>query len=172
MNYILVSKDVDGEYYFRHWCRHVPGRNGENTPVFSEEHDDAYVFDTVERAKRMAGLINHKYPGVKVEVVELDDDVDTLRVDGYVPLEKTVDAMCSDDFRVRLWAEYEQANTRRANLKKKRDESVKESKLYIELMDEQIKAMHDYMLTILARCEALGIDLDEVEKEIRCDSDD
>lgn len=173
MKYVIKNDHGDG-VYFKRMCTNVPGREGLNTPAFIETIDAAYVFDNAERALRMMGLISKLYPQMGLSLVPIEEEAEpTIRdYTGYVPLEKTVDAMVSDDYRKRLWAEYEQVNTRRARLKRRMQRY--ERKPYKTLEDDpeyramlaQINAMHDYMLAILNRCEAIGVDLDKVEKEI------
>lgn len=164
MSYILKTYNGDTPIYFYKLCRKV--YQDEETPAFREEIENAYVFDTKERAYRMMALIAGKYPEVHLELEEIE--APKLRgEDGYVPLEKTVKAMLSDKNSHRLWAEYEQLNTRRHLLKEVRA-MVPDGceNTMTMLMDEQIRHMHFYMLDLLNRCNELGIDLDEVEKEI------
>lgn len=162
MSCVLKTDNNGQTLYFYKMCRRVYQQK--QTPAFQEDIQDAYVFDSVERAERMKGLITERYPDLKLEIEKL-----SLRgPDGYVPLEKTVKAMLSDDFRHRLWAEYEQLNTRRHQLKMYRKEQCEKGAddFLIDILNDQVNHMQDYMLGILDRCKLLGIDLTEVEKEI------
>lgn len=162
MSCILKVNDNGKTFYFYKMCRRVYQQ--EQTPAFHEDIEDAYVFDSVERAERMKDIIHEHHPDLKLEIKKL-----SLRgPDGYVPLEKTVNAMLSDDFRHRLWAEYEQLNTRRHQLKLYRKEQCEEGAddSLIDVLNYQVNHMQNYMLDILDRCRVLRIDLEEVEKEI------
>ena len=162
MSYIIKADNEGMPLYFHKMCRRVYRQ--EQTPAFQEDIEDAYVFDSVERAERMKGIILERYPDINLEIEELS----SRGPDGYVPLEKTVKAMLSDDFRHRLWAEYEQLNTRRHQLKLYRKEQCVKGAddSMIHMLNDQVNHMHSYMLDILNRCWLLGIDLEEVEKEI------
>lgn len=164
MSCIIKTYNEGTPIYFHKLCRRVYQQ--EKTPAFRGEIEDAYVFDSVERAERMKSLILERYPDIKLEIEQL-----SLRgPDGFVPLENTVNAMLSEDFRHRLWAEYEQLNTRRHKLKeyrKKLMESDDSDPLEVEVVTDQIDAMHTYMIAILDRCRLFSIDLAEVEKEIK-----
>ena len=161
MSCIIKTYNEGTPIYFHKLCRRVYQQ--EKTPAFRGEIEDAYVFDSVERAERMKSLILERYPDINLEIEEL-----SLRgPDGYVPLEKTVNAMLSEDFRHRLWAEYEQLNTRRHQLKEYRKKLMDSDPLKVEAVTDQIDAMHTYMISILDRCWLLKIDLAEVEKEIK-----
>ena len=162
MSYVIKADNEGTPLYFYKMCRRVYRQ--EQTPAFQEDIEDAYVFDSAERAERMKDIIHERHPDLKLEIEKL-----SLRgPDGYVPLEKTVNAMLSDDFRHRLWAEYEQLNTRRHQLKLYRKEQCEEGAddFLIHILNEQVNHMQDYMLGILDRCRLLDIDLTEVEKEI------
>lgn len=162
MSYVIKANNEGMPLYFYKMCRRVYRQ--EQTPAFQEDIEDAYVFDSVERAERMKDIIHERHPDLKLEIEKI-----SLRgPDGYVPLEKTVNAMLSDDFRHRLWAEYEQLNTRRHQLKLYRKEQCEKGAddFLIHILNEQVNHMQDYMLSILDRCRLLDIDLEEVEKEI------
>ena len=162
MSYVIKADNEGTPLYFYKMCRRVYRQ--EQTPAFQEDIEDAYVFDSAERAERMKDIIHERHPDLKLEIEKL-----SLRgPDGYVPLEKTVNAMLSDDFRHRLWAEYEQLNTRRHQLKLYRKEQCEKGAddFLIHILNEQVNHMQDYMLGILDRCRLLDIDLTEVEKEI------
>lgn len=162
MSYVIKIEDSGKALYFYKLCRRV---YQEEVPAFREDIEDAYVFDTMAHAKLMRDRILEGYPHLrKLEIEKL-----SLRgPDGYVPLEKTVKAMLSDDFRHRLWAEYEQLNTRRHQLKLYRKEQCEKGAddFLIHILNEQVNHMQSYMLDILGRCEFLDINLTEVEKEI------
>lgn len=165
MSFILKTYNGDKPLYYYKMCRKVYKQ--EETPAFREEIEDAYVFDTRERACNMLTLICGMHPELTLEVEELKSP--SLRgEDGYVPLEKTVKAMLSEDLHERLWAEYEQLNTRRHLLKEYRKQlnEARAARYEKDLVDEQIKAMHEYMIAILDRCRLMDIDLNKVEKEI------
>ena len=162
MSYVIKANNEGTPLYFYKMCRRVYRQ--EQTPAFQEYIEDAYVFDSAERAERMKDIIHERHPDLKLEIEKL-----SLRgPDGYVPLEKTVNAMLSDDFRHRLWAEYEQLNTRRHQLKLYRKEQCEKGAddLLIHILNDQVNHMHSYMLDILNLCWLLDIDLTEVEKEI------
>ena len=167
MSYIIKTRlDGDETYYFYKFCRKV--YQDQKTPAFREDIESAYVFDTKERAYRMMSIIAGLYPALNMEIEEVTEPVKTLRgPDGYVPLENTIDAMLSADFRHRLWAEYEQLNTRRHKLKELR-KKMSEHAEAVELLaiDAQITHMHSYMIDLLDRCRLNDIDLTEVEKEL------
>lgn len=174
MKYVIKNDHGDG-VYFHQMCKEVPGREGLDTPTFHESIDEAYVFDNAERTLRMMGLISKLYPLMGLTMVPVNEALSETSLrdrDGYVPLEKTMDAMVSDDFRERLWAEYEQANTRRARLKRRMERFKRKPYKTVEddpeyaAMKDQAEAMHQYMLAILNRCEAMDLDLDAVEKKI------
>ena len=162
MSYVIKADNEGTPLYFYKMCRRVYRQ--EHTPAFKKDIEDAYVFDSAERAERMKDIIHERHPDLKLEIEKLSQ----RGPDGYVPLEKTVNAMLSDDFRHRLWAEYEQLNTRRHQLKLYRKEQCEEGadEFLIHILNEQVNHMQDYMLGILDRCRLLGIDLTEVEKEI------
>lgn len=164
MSFILKTYNGDKPLYFYKLCRRV--YHDQRTPAFKEEIEDAYVFDTRERACNMLTLICGMHPELTLEVEELKHNL--RGPDGYVPLENTVKAMLSEDMHHRLWAEYEQLNTRRHLLKEYRKQlnETMATPYEKDLADEQIKSMHDYMISILDRCRFMGIDLSEVEKEI------
>lgn len=162
MSCIIKTYNNGTPIYLHNLCRRVYQQ--ETTPTFREKIEDAYVFDSVERAERMKSIIHKRYPEIKLEIEAL-----SLRgPDGYVPLENTVNAMLSEDFRHRLWAEYEQLNTRRHQLKLYRKEQCEKGAddFLIHILNEQVNHMQSYMLDILDRCRVLRIDLEEVEKEI------
>lgn len=162
MSYVIKADNEGTPLYFYKMYRRVYQQK--QTPAFQEDIQDAYVFDSVERAERMKDIIHDRHPDLKLEIEKL-----SLRgPDGYVPLEKTINAMLSDDFRHRLWAEYEQLNTRRHQLKLYRKEQCEKGTgdFLIGILNEQVNHMQDYMLDILDRCRLLDIDLTEVEKEI------
>lgn len=162
MSYVIKTDNEGMPLYF-YKMRWISFRR-EETPVFQEDIEDAEVFDSVEQAESMMDIIHESHPDLKLEIEQL-----SLRgLDGYVPLENTVDAMLSDDYKHRLWAEYEQLNTRRHQLKlyrKAQCEKGADDSL-IHMLNDQVNHMHSYMLDILNRCWLLGIDLEEVEKEI------
>ena len=162
MSYVIKIEDSGKALYFYKLCRRV---YQEEVPAFREDIEDAYVFDTMAHAKLMRDRILEGYPHLrKLEIEKL-----SLRgPDGYVPLENTVKAMLSDDFRKRLWAEYEQLNTRRHQLKMYRKEQCNNGlePRKLQILTDQINHMQNYMLDILDRCRLLRIDLTEVEKEI------
>ena len=162
MSYVIKADNEGTPLYFYKMGRRVYRQ--EQTPAFKKDIEDAYVFDSAERAERMKDIIHERHPDLKLEIEKL-----SLRgPDGYVPLEKTVNAMLSDDFRHRLWAEYEQLNTRRHQLKLYRKEQCEKGAddLLIHILNDQVNHMHSYMLDILNLCWFLDIDLTEVEKEI------
>lgn len=162
MSYVIKADNEGTPLYFYKMCRRVYRQK--QTPAFKKDIEDAYVFDSAERAERMKDIIHERHPDLKLEIEKL-----SLRgPDGYVPLEKTVNGMLSDDFRHRLWAEYEQLNTRRHQLKLYRKELCENGAddFQIQNLNEQVNHMQGYMLDILDRCRLMGIDLEEVEKEI------
>lgn len=165
MSYIIKSMSEGKPYYFYKLCRRV--YQNLKTPAFYEDIDHAYIFDTKERAYRMMSIIANRYPSIHLELEEIEDHHSLRGPDGYVPLENTVDAMLSDFPDRRLWAEYEQLNTRHHRLKEYRkglDENLTNPAKLSEI-DEQLANMHGYMVSLLMRCDHEGIDLDEVEKK-------
>lgn len=166
MNYVIKTYNGDRPLYFYKLCRKV--YQYKVTPAFQEDIADAYVFDTKDRAYRIMSIISGLHPELHLELEELKENTSLRGPDGYVPLKNTVRAMLSNDFRRRLWAEYEQLNTRRHALKKYRAHLDKDKADPAELVviDEQLKHMHAYMIDILTRCKFAGVDLDEVEKEV------
>ena len=166
MSYILKTYNGDIPLYFYKLCRKV--YQSKVTPAFQEDIADAYVFDTKERAYRMMSIISGLHLGLHLELEELKENTSLRGPDGYVPLKNTVHAMLSDVFRKRLWAEYEQLNTRRRALKEYRAHlgNDKADPAELAVIDEQIEHMHDYMIDLLTRCEFAGVDLDKVEKEV------
>lgn len=166
MSYIIKTMNGDTPLYFYKLCRKV--YQDKATPAFRGAITDAYVFDTQERAYRMMAIISGLGTGLKLELDETPKTSSLRGEDGYVPLEKTVDAMLSDDPALRLWAEYEQLNTRRHKLKEYRKslDGLSTDPAELEVIDEQIAHMHSYMIDLLTRCEYEGIDLTEVEKTL------
>ena len=163
MSYVIKTYDRDKTLYFSKMVRNPYKQKV--TPAFREEIDAAQVFaDKMEAMKEMIALMALCH-GLDFDLEKIND----LRgPDGYVPLKNTVHAMLSDDFRKRLWAEFEQLNTRRHALKEYRAHLDKDKADPAELVviDEQIEHMHDYMIDLLTRCEFAGVDLDKVEKEV------
>ena len=162
MSYIIKTYDRDKTLYFHRMCRRV--YRDTETPAFQTEIGEAYIFDTKERAYRMMAQISERYPEVHLELEEIK--APGLRgEDGYVPLEKTASAMTSNRTIQRIWAEYEQVNTRQHNLEEYAKTLSPDEKMF-SLVEEQIEAMGRYMFCILERCKLMGIDLDKVEKTI------
>lgn len=164
MGYIIRTMNGDTPLYFYKLCRPLYQQN--RLPAFREDISDAYVFDTKERAYRMMAVISSLGTGINLELDETLKTSGLRGEDGYIPLEKTVDAMLSDDPALRLWAEYEQLNTRRHRLKEYRKSLVNTDPAELEVIDEQITNMHNYMVNLLVRCEYEGIDLTKVEKTL------
>lgn len=163
MRYVIKTYDRDKTLYFYKTIR-KPYKQDE-TPAFRTKIEEAQVFDNKLEAVKMLIVLRALYPGI---YFDLEKTKGFRGPDGYVPLKNTVRAMLSNDFRRRLWAEYEQLNTRRHALKEYRAHLDKDKADPAELVviDEQLKHMHDYMLDLLTRCEFTGVDLDEVEKEV------
>lgn len=166
MSYIIKTYNGDTPLYFYMLCR--PMYQQTRRPAFREDIADAHVFDNKDRAYRMMALISAINSDVKLELEEIHGETAVRGEDGYVPLEKTVKAMLSDDPAVRMWAEYEQLNTRRHKLKEYRKslDGLSTDPAEMEVIDEQIAHMHSYMIDLLTRCEFEGIDLTEVEKTL------
>lgn len=163
MGYVIRTMNGDTPTYFCKLCRKVYKDTA--VPDFREEIEDAYVFDTKERAYRMMAIISSLDTGINLELDETPKARGLRGEDGYVPLEKTVKAMLSGDFKQRLWAEYEQLNTRRHKLKERRNKlSQYADPGDLLVMDAQIIHMHSYMIDLLDQCRLHGIDLTEVEK--------
>jgi len=165
MAYILKTYDGEKPMYFYKMCRWV--YQNKQIPAFRDDIEDALIFDSKAEAYYTMADIARNYPEVDLQLEKIKEVYRLRGEDGYVPLEKTAAAMCSDDFRERIWAEYEQLNTRRHELKEYRKRLSKGGNpKHLELLDKQINDMHDYMMDLLNRCNFEGIDLDEVEKEI------
>lgn len=166
MSYIIKTYNGDTPLYFYRLCR--PMYQQTRRPAFREDIADAHVFDNKDRAYRMMALISAIHSDIKLELEEIRGETVVRGEDGYVPLEKTVKAMLSNDPAVRMWAEYEQLNTRRHKLKEYRKslDGLSTDPAKMEVIDEQIAHMHSYMIDLLTRCEFEGIDLTEVEKTL------
>ena len=166
MSYIIRTMNGDTPLYFYKLCRKV--YQDKATPAFRENISDAYVFDTKERAYRMMAIISGLGTGLNLELDETPKTGSLRGEDGYVLLEKTVEAMLSKDHVIRMWAEYEQLNTRRHKLKEYRKslDGLSTDPAELEVVDAQIAHMHSYMIDLLTRCEFAGIDLTEVEKTL------
>lgn len=172
MSYIIKTYDGNKPLYFYRMCRRVYQQD--ETPAFREDLADARIFVMKDDAYRMMATIAESHPEihlelekVQLEMEEIPEKSSLRDSDGYVSLENTVAAMLSDDPAERLWAEYEQLNTRRHKLKEYR-KRIEQSADHVELemLDEQIAHMHRYMIDLLTRCEFKKIDLTKVEKGI------
>lgn len=165
MSYIIKTYDGDKPLYFYKLCRKVYQQDG--TPAFREDLVDAYVFSRKDEAYHVMGEIAKNYPEVHLELEEIPEKGTLRDSDGYVPLEKTVEAMLSGNPAERIWAEYEQLNTRRHKLKEYRKTiELDAGPIELEMIDEQIAHMHSYMIDLLTRCEYKKIDLTKAEKGI------
>jgi hypothetical protein len=163
MSYVIKTYARDKNLYFYKRVR-KPYKQ-EETPAFCEKIKDAQVFADKLEAVKMIIILRALCPGLDFDL----EKTKSLRgPDGYIPLKNTVPAMLSRDFRKRIWAEYEQLNTRRHALKEYRAHLDKDKADPAELVvvDEQLEHMHEYMIDLLTRCEFAGVDLDEVEKEV------
>ena len=164
MSYIIKTYDGDKVLYFYKMCRKV--YTPDETPAFREDLADAHIFAMKDEAYLVMAQIAKIDPDVHLELEEIAKKSSLRDLDGYVPLKNTVAAMLSDDHAERIWAEYQQLNTRRHKLKEHRN-SLKRlcaNPVELKMIDEQIDHMFSYMMDLLTRCEFEGINLSEVEK--------
>ncbi len=70
--YIVASGDGEkGQLlYFRGWCQHVPGEEGNPTPVFSEDPHDAVRFEDRNGALELIRQIREEHPGIDLNPVQ------------------------------------------------------------------------------------------------------
>jgi hypothetical protein len=60
-NMVIFSKNKDDFVWFRGWCTHVPDREGEMVPVFSEDPRDAMQFLHSDKAKAVSQQIRDTF---------------------------------------------------------------------------------------------------------------
>ena len=142
--------------------------NPKYTPNFKKSIKEAQFYDTREEATCALEAIEDACPDLAVHVKQINDDKLSLRgKDGYVPLVNTTKAMCSFDYEERLWAEYEQLNTRRHKLKEALALGNINDPKEREIVEEQIRHMHSYMIDLLARLNLMDSDLNEIEAHVK-----
>ena len=81
-------------------------------------------------------------------------------------LKDTVKGMTSDDWRVRMEAEYAQLLIRIVKLKKAILNDVADDMTSFKLMCEQLEAMRKYRRALSMRLAAVGVDVLEIEEDV------
>jgi len=67
-NMIIGSWDRNSSNFvwFMCWCTHVPGREGQMTPVFTSDHKEAMQFVYADKAKSVIAQIKDTWPEMKM----------------------------------------------------------------------------------------------------------
>lgn len=63
---VIVTLGKESFLYFKGWCVYVPGREGKNTPVFSEDPKEAVLFGEEDGCEKVEREINAEFPNVKL----------------------------------------------------------------------------------------------------------
>lgn len=67
-NMIIASwnRKTNDFVYFAFWCSHVPGREGELTPVFTDDPAEAMQFVYADKARSVIAQIRETWPHMKL----------------------------------------------------------------------------------------------------------
>lgn len=60
------NKKGEGFVWFSFWCTHVPGREGQMTPVFTADPREAMQFVYTDTPKSVIAQINETWPEMKL----------------------------------------------------------------------------------------------------------
>lgn len=60
------NKSSNDFVWFMCWCTHVPGREGQMTPVFTADHKEAMQFVYADKAKSVIAQIKETWPEMKL----------------------------------------------------------------------------------------------------------
>lgn len=68
--YLIAGASEDCFVYLRGYCEHVPEKEGEQTPIFSEYPSDAIRFESREKAVECAKKLMQDYPNLDLIPVQ------------------------------------------------------------------------------------------------------
>jgi hypothetical protein len=60
------NKNTNDFVWFMSWCTHVPGREGQMTPVFTSDREEAMQFVYADKAKAVIEQIKETWPEMKL----------------------------------------------------------------------------------------------------------
>ena len=60
------NKNSNSFVWFMSWCTHVPGREGQMTPVFTADYAEAMQFVYADKAKSVIAQIQETWPEMKL----------------------------------------------------------------------------------------------------------
>ena len=63
---VIVTLGAESFLYFKYFCTHVPGREGKQTPVFTEDPKEALLMQDDEECETKERDINAEFPNVKL----------------------------------------------------------------------------------------------------------
>ena len=61
-SHVIVSLGADGFIYLRGWCKHVTGREGQETPVFTDDPKEAKRFEDSDVCEEVINQILAEWP--------------------------------------------------------------------------------------------------------------